>query len=105
MTGATARRERIGGEAGLVLRDGAALLPVRGRVDVWLELDRPVLVQRPLADPVAVRRLALASDAPDELAQMVLAPDAVRARGAGDALGAIAGLELGELVRHAIQPA
>jgi uncharacterized membrane protein YfcA len=52
----------VGGEAGLVLRDGAALLPARGRVDVWLELDRPVMVRRPLSDPVAVCRIAPASD-------------------------------------------
>jgi hypothetical protein len=105
ITAATPRRERIGGEAGLVVRDGVALLPVRGRVDVWLELDQPVLVQRPLADPVAVRGLALASDAPDELAGLLLAGAAAAGRAHPGGLGALAGLDLADAVHHALQPA
>jgi len=38
---ATARRERVPDERGLVERDGEVLLPVRGRVDVLLELATP----------------------------------------------------------------
>ena len=57
------RRERTG-ERELVLRDGAALLGARGRVDLWLELTTPVPVLRPLGEPVPVTRIAVAVDDP-----------------------------------------
>jgi len=57
------RRERTG-ERELVLRDGAALLGARGRVDLWLELSTPVPVLRPLGEPVPVTRIAVAVDDP-----------------------------------------
>jgi len=71
---ATARQERIAGERGLVNREGAVLLPVRGRVDVWLELSAPVRVQRALHEPLETRRLAVASDDPERLIEQLLAP-------------------------------
>jgi hypothetical protein len=71
---ATARRERVPGERGLVQRDGDVLLPVRGRVDVALELSAPVRVQRPLHEPLLTSRLAIASDDPDALVERLLAP-------------------------------
>jgi hypothetical protein len=101
----TPRRERVGGEAGLVLRNGVALLPVRGRVDVWLELDRTVLVQRPLADPVAVHGLALASDAPEDLGAVLLHGTAPAGRARGDVPDAFGGLDLADVLDHALQPA
>jgi hypothetical protein len=108
VTCVTARRERVGGEAGLVLRDdGTALVPARGRVDVWLELDRPVTVRRPLSGPVAVRRIALASDDPEALVRLVLAredePEPATRRGRLAAwLGAA---DAGDLLHDALQPA
>ena len=110
VAGAVARRERagttLGVPDGLVLRDGAALLPSRGRVDVWLELDRPVLVKRPLGEPVAVTRIALASDDPDELVRRLAAAPAPVAPGDGRAaLSALGGLELAGGLRDVLQPA
>jgi hypothetical protein len=52
-------------------RDGTVLLSARGRVDLWLELARPVAVRRPLADPWWVSRLGIASDDPHELAALL----------------------------------
>ena len=69
----TPRRQAVGGTAGVVLRDGAALLPARRRVDVWLELSRPVTVERPLGEPVSVTRLALAADDPPAVGAAVAA--------------------------------
>ncbi|MEA2322947.1 MAG: hypothetical protein QOD81_2797 [Solirubrobacteraceae bacterium] len=104
VTAATARRQRVGGEAGLVLRDGAALLPARGRVDVWLELDGPVMVRRPLSDPVAVHRIALASDDPEALARLVLDARPSPAADTGRVPRALGVLDAGDLLHHALQP-
>jgi hypothetical protein len=70
---AVARRERVPGERGLVERDGAVLLPSRGRVELWLEFSEPVRVQRPLGEPLLTTRVAVASDDPDALAAALLA--------------------------------
>jgi hypothetical protein len=71
---ATERRERVPGERGLVERDGAVLLPSRGRVELWLEFAKPVRVQRPLGEPLLTTCVAVASDDPDALAAALLAP-------------------------------
>ena len=88
------------------MRDGAALLPSRGRVDVWLELDRPVLVRRPLGEPLAVTRIALASDDPGELVRSLTAvPAPVPADGGRTALSVLGGLELAGGLGDALAPA
>jgi hypothetical protein len=92
---ATARRERVG-EA--TERDGAMLLPARGRVDVWLELTEPVRVQRPMRDALFVHRIAVASDEPDALVDRLLCPSHARGRDLG---GLAIGLELVTLAREA----
>jgi hypothetical protein len=56
------RRERADRPAGLLLDGDAARLVARGRTDVALTLAEPVLVERPLGDPVAVTRVAFAAD-------------------------------------------
>jgi hypothetical protein len=69
------RRERVGASAGgLVERDDAVLLPVRGRVDLWLELAEPVPVHRPFGPVLWTRRLAIASDDPGALQAALAAP-------------------------------
>lgn len=97
------RTERIGGEGSLHERDGAVLLSARGRVDVWLDLAEPVLVQRPLQDPLAARRLAVASDDPAALVASICRPPPPPESGvAGSALAALLG---GAAVVHeATQP-
>ena len=111
VAGASARRERAGSDVqGLVERDGAVLLPVRGRVDVWLQLSEPVEVQRPLREPLLTRHLAVASDDPDGLVRHLLAPavEAARRENAHAldmTLGLAAVLDIGGAVRDAVQPA
>ena len=105
VTAVTARRERVPGEAGLVLRDGAALLPARGRVDLWLELDEPVTVLRPASEPVHVRRLAIASDEPAELARMLLEPAPRPQPEPAHMLGALPAGFAADALREALQPA
>lgn len=103
---ATARRERVPGNGGLVQRDDAVLLPVRGRVDVVLELRAPVRVQRPLHEPLVTTRIAIASDDPEALVARLLAP-APAAAAAGDQpllLAPAFGFEFAGLVRDAAQP-
>lgn len=109
ITSATARRARVAGERGFVERDGAVLLPVRGRVDVWLELSEPVRVQRPLSEPCETRLIAVASDDPDGLVEQLLAPlpaaTATRdVHAAGTAAGLLAGLDFRGFARDAAQP-
>jgi hypothetical protein len=107
ITKATARTERVG-EGQLTQRDGAVLVAARGRVDVWLEFDRPVRVQRPLHEPLSTSRLAIASDEPDQLIERLLDPSpaspARRGRGVEGGLALLAGLELASLARDAAQP-
>ena len=103
---ATARRERVPGDRGLLVEGEVALLSARGRVDLWLELDREVSVQRPLGQAVTVRRLGLASDDPDTLARLLVAParrDSTEARRDGFG-GVIGALDLAGLAREATQP-
>jgi hypothetical protein len=69
---ATVRTERVADGSLLVERDGAVLLAARHRVDLWLELSRPVEVQRPFHEPLVTRRIAVASDEPRQLAQRLL---------------------------------
>jgi hypothetical protein len=106
---ADARTERIGDKRGLTERDGVVLLPARGRVDVWLQLAEPVRIQRPLHEPVHTRRLAVASDDPERLAERLLAPSAAahgrRRAGLGLGLGLLGALEAAGVVRDAAQPA
>lgn len=54
-------RRRDGQRTGLELGDGARLA-VGGRTDVRLRFAVPVTIERPLADPFAVRELAIAGD-------------------------------------------
>ena len=109
---AVPRRERAGSSGRarrvLVIRDGAALLPSRGRVDLWLELDRPVLVRRPLGEPVAVTRLAVASDDADDARAARLRAGAAAAAprpAGGRVVAALTGGELAGGLRDALQPA
>lgn len=106
---ATDRTERIPGERRLVEREDAVLLPVRGRVELWLELSEPVRIQRPLGEPILTRRLAIASDQPADLIELLLAPIPA-ARRPHDAhaidlgLGFFATLDVAGLTRDAAQP-
>lgn len=68
------RRERAGGRGGLLLDDDGARIVARGRTDLVLTLHRPVLIERPLGDPVAVRRLAVAVDDPAGLVEAIASP-------------------------------
>jgi hypothetical protein len=106
ITGVSARTARVGDA--LTERDGAVLLGVRGRVDVWLELAEPVKVQRPWQEPLTTNRLAVASDDPDALVERLLAmapaPVPRRAGGVEAGLGLLAGLDLAGLGRDALQP-
>ena len=107
VAGATARTVRLAGDGGLVERDGAVLLPARGRVDVWLDLAEPVAVQRPLGDAVFTRRLAIASDAPEDLVERLLARAGEDERDRDDACvrgGLRLGIELLGVARDATQP-
>lgn len=107
---ASVHRERLAGAHGLLQRDGnAVLLPVRGRVEVWLELAEPVRVQRPLHEPLYARRLAVASDEPEHLIEQLLAPvpqtHATRDLHAVDGgLGLLAAFDLAGLLRDGAQP-
>lgn len=109
IAGATARRERAAGAGvlgdGVAAREDAALLPSRGRVDLWLDLDRPVLVRRPLGEPLAVTRLALASDDAEALVALLRAGGAPERRCGRRAVAALAGGELAGGLRDALQPA
>lgn len=79
VTTATARTERVAGDhRAMTERDDAVLLAARGRVDVWLEFAEPVLVQRPTREPLPTRRLAIASDNPEQLVGLLLAGAAAR---------------------------
>jgi hypothetical protein len=104
----TARTERVRDGSALTERDGTVLLVARGRVDVWLELAEPVRVQRPFHEPLVTRRLAVASDDPDDLVERLLAPSSARvARRVGaidGSLGLLAALDLVGLGRDAVQP-
>ncbi len=105
----TEHREQVPGERGLVQRDGEILLPVRGRVEVRLELSEPVRVQRPLHEPLHTQRLAIASDDPEGLIEQLLSPTPekgpTRAAGAtGAGLGLLAGLDFAGLARDVAQP-
>ena len=105
---AAGHRERVPGERGLIQRDGAILLPVRGRIDVVVELSASVRVQRPLHEPLHTRRLGVASDDPDRLIEQLLAPvpaartHDVHVVDAG--LGLLAALDVAGLARDVTQP-
>ena len=68
------RRERAGVQSGLILDGDAARIVARGRTDLALTLRAPVMLERPIGDPVAVTRLALAIDDPAALAAALAAP-------------------------------
>lgn len=108
VTSVEARAKRVGDAGALAERDGAVLLPARGRVEVWLELAEPVRVQRPLHEPLTAGRLAVASDDPDRLVERLLHRSRTRARSGGDRLhagvGLLAALDLAGLARDAAQP-
>lgn len=106
---ATNRRKRVYGQRGLVAGDEAVLLPVRGRVDVWLELSEPVRVQRPLHEPLHTRRLAIASDDPKGMIELLLAlaPETCSTRDVyafDGGLGLLATLDLASFARDVAQP-
>ena len=105
---ATARTERVGDGKAIAERDGVVLLSARGRVDVWLEFTEPVQVQRPLHEPLATRRLAIASDEPDQLVTLLAAAVGRPARDdrtAHAGLGLLSAFDVAGLVRDAAQPA
>lgn len=76
------RRERAGLQSGLILDGDAARIVARGRTDLALTLRDPVLLQRPIGDPVAVTRLALAIDDPAALVAALAAPPPSRPQAA-----------------------
>ena len=84
----------------LILGGGAVLLASRRRVDVLLELSEPVRIQRPFQEPIETRTLAVASDDPDGLIRMLLAP----APGSADGWTLAWTVELATLARDAAQP-
>lgn len=55
----------------LIVDDCAAVLAVGGSVDLRVELARPVMVERPLGEPVSVCRIHLAADQPALLAREI----------------------------------
>jgi hypothetical protein len=101
---ASVRRERVPDERGFVQRDGEVLLPVRGRVDVVLELAAPVRVQRPLHEPLLTSRLSVASDHPDALIERLLQPASATSRRRPASLPAFGLLDVAGLARDAAQP-
>jgi hypothetical protein len=101
---ATARRERVPDASGLVQRDGEVLLPVRGRVDLTLDLAAPVRVQRPLHEPLLTSRLSIACDDPEALIQRLLQPPDTATRWVAAGLPAFGLLDLAGLARDAAQP-
>jgi hypothetical protein len=86
------RRQKMPERGTLVVEGEAVMLPVRRRVDLWLELDEEVLVSRPVGEPVAVRRLGVAADDPEALAAALLVEPASTTPAAGLALPALVGL-------------
>ena len=100
-----ARTERVTGERALTERDGVVLLAARGRVDVWLELSEPVLVQRPWGEPVATSRLAVASDDPDALVASLIEPPPAVAVARLHGVGLLGALDAAGIARDAAQPA
>ena len=74
------RRERAGLQSGRILDGDAARIVARGRTDLVLTLREPAMLERPIGDPVAVTRLALAIDDPAALTAALAAP----ARAAAD---------------------
>ena len=82
-------RQRSGARTGLVLGDGPPRLALHGRSDVLLRFGAPVVVERPLGDPVAVTELAVAVDDPERFVAAVRAADTARpaARGSREVLG------------------
>jgi len=88
-------RASVRGEASLVVGDGEARLPARRRIDAWIELHEPIAVQRPLGEPVRVRRLAIAVDDPTALIAAVSAGhDHVGARRGHHAFDVVVGADL-----------
>jgi hypothetical protein len=69
----------VPGRFGLLRRGPAALLAVGGRVDVLLDLRRPVLVRRPIGAPVRARRIAIAVDEPEAFVRAIQAALGMRA--------------------------
>ena len=67
------RRERLGARTALALDGERAAFAVGGRVDVHLELNAPVMVERPFGEPVRVTALSIAADDPHELARRLAA--------------------------------
>lgn len=76
------RRERAGLQSGVILDGDAARIVARGRTDVVLTLREPVLLERPVGNPVAVTRLALAVDDPAALVAALAAPPPSSSRAA-----------------------
>jgi len=70
---AVVQRRPVPGRFGLLRRGPATLLAVGGRVDVLLDLRRPVLVRRPLGAPVRARRIAIAVDEPEAFVRAIQA--------------------------------
>ena len=82
------------------IEDGVLLLASRRRVDVLLELSEPVRVQRPFHEPLETRTLGVASDDPEDLIRLLLAPAPRALEGWTLAWT----LELAALARDAAQP-
>lgn len=66
---ATVKRRRIGTRTALELDNDAGSFAVGGRVDVHLELDAAVTVQRPFGEPRRVTALSIAANDPIALIQ------------------------------------
>lgn len=98
-------RDRVTAERQVVLRDGAALLPARGRVDLWLTLDREARIHRPLGEPLCVRRLAVASDEPQALAELLRTETATESATGSGLLASYDLFDLAGLTRDVAQAA
>lgn len=98
ISGIEVARRRLPEHTPFVLEGVTALLPARRRVDLWLDLSEPIVVTRPLGEPVRVRRLGLAADDPNALCAALRSPPLVVPDAPVPALGLAAALGLPELV-------
>ena len=74
ITAVEQRRERADRPSGLFLDGDTARLVARGRTDLVLMLTEPVLIERPLGEPVTVTQLAFAADDPAALVAALADP-------------------------------
>ena len=74
IAGVRRERSKNGSRTRLEAADGAAALWVGGRVDLHVTLDRPVRVERPFGEPLAVTSISFAADDAAGLCARLKAP-------------------------------